>query len=176
MQAAPLLILRASIGFAMLSASNALPSAVTAETTGQIGWADAADPVGKQLVEQERIWATLSCSPSDTIDAATDKFVRNFIADDFVGTSPKGSLYGKSDMLPETPPLKVAPERDCKLLGAKVHFVRPDLAVIYGKESASIAGADGRYSTRTLVWTDTLLRRDEKWQIVAVQDMVVPTQ
>jgi hypothetical protein len=147
---------------------------VAAQGSNQNGWASETDPVARQLIEQERKWATLSCVPSSTIVAYGTAFIGDFIADDFVGTSPKGNLYNKSDILVTSLPKGWEPERDCKLLGAKVRFVGPNVAVIYGSESAAAKGSDGQYSTRTLIWTDTLLFRSGKWQVVAVQDMTKP--
>jgi uncharacterized protein (TIGR02246 family) len=69
---------------------------------------------------------------------------------------------------------KPAPEHDCKLLSAKVRFFGPDVAIIYGKETAVLTGANGKDSRRTLIWTDTALRRNGKWQLIAVQDMDEP--
>jgi hypothetical protein len=34
-------------------------------------------------------------------------------------------------------------------------------------------GKDGKEFLRCLVWTDTWLKRDGKWQIIAAQDVVV---
>jgi hypothetical protein len=124
--------------------------------------------VAKQLIEQERRWGIDSCKPSTV--------VAEFLAEDFIGTSPRGQLYPKAAMLP--PPAGVpqpkSGERNCKLLGAKVRFFGPDVAVIYGNESADFKGPHGKTVTRVLIWTDTALRRDGKWQVIAVQDMVAP--
>ncbi|WP_226018046.1 nuclear transport factor 2 family protein [Novosphingobium sp. FKTRR1] len=136
-------------------------------------WAAPGDPVAADLLEMERVWATLACVPADARYAANKAFVEKFIADDFVGTSPAGPLYTKADMLPK--PGTTAPvERDCKVLGAKVRFFTPDLAVIYGSESAIVQDAKGNAAPRELIWTDTVLRRAGQWQIIAVQDMTAP--
>ena len=119
-----------------------------AQQFGEGKWADDNDPVAKQLIEQERKWAVLSCSPSNVI--------QEFVADDFVGTSPDGPTYTKSGLVDRHS--KPTPEHDCKLLSAKVRFFGPD----------------GKDSRRTLIWTDTALRRKGKWQLIAVQDMVEP--
>jgi len=137
---------------------------VFAQSYGEGRWADANDPVAKELIEQERKWAVLYCTPSHVVE--------EFIADDFVGTSPDGPIYSKSDLTKRhKAPL---PEHDCKLLSARVRFYGPDLAMIYGSETAVRTGADGKDFQRTLVWTDTLLKRNGKWQIIAVQDMFDP--
>jgi hypothetical protein len=135
-----------------------------AQQFGEGKWADDNDAVAKQLIEQERKWAVLSCSPSNVIE--------EFVADDFVGTSPDGPTYTKSGLVDRHS--KPTPEHDCKLLSAKVRFFGPDVAIIYGKETAVRTGPDGKDSRRTLIWTDTALRRKGKWQLIAVQDMVDP--
>jgi hypothetical protein len=127
-------------------------------------WADENDPVAKQLIEQERKWAVLYCTPSNVI--------AEFVADDFVGTAPDGPTYTKSGLMQRhTAP---TPEHDCKLLSARVRFYGPELAIIYGSETAVRTGPDGKDFQRTLIWTDTVLKRNGKWQLIAVQDMFDP--
>ncbi len=165
---------KALAAMSLVSGSVVAASGAFAQPVKSEGWADAADPLALQLIEQERKWATLSCTPISTVVAYGTAFINDFIADDFVGTHPRGSLYSKSDML--TLPKGWEPERDCKLLGARVRFFAPDIAVIYGSESAVAKGPGGKYSTRTLVWTDTLRFRAGKWQVIAVQDMTMPAK
>lgn len=151
----------------ILSVPLAFSKSVVAQEVGQGKWADESDPVAKQLIEEERRWATVTCNPKDIY------VVANFIADDFVGTHPKGSLYAKPPIPPKGSPLPAMElEHDCKLLSAKVRFYGPDVAVIFGSESALANGPDGKEALRTLIWTDTVLRRGGRWQVIAVQDMV----
>jgi len=150
-----------ALGLALLCAS--LPCGAGAAPVGA-RWADATDPVAKHLIEQERDWATDSCTPNGVL--------AGLIADDFVGTSPHAKLYTKSDLVHQHADPAATPERDCKLISARLRYFGPDVAVIYGRESAVIKGADGKDATRILVWTDTVLRRGGKWQVIAVQDMV----
>ncbi|MEI6643454.1 MAG: nuclear transport factor 2 family protein [Novosphingobium sp.] len=142
----------------------ALASAAPART-GR--WAADSDPAARYLLEQERRWAEDSCTPSSV--------VKDYIAKDFIGTSPSGLLYRRSAMLtPGTAAPGGEKERDCKLLAAKVRFYGPDLAMVYGYESAVLVKPDGSETTRVLIWTDTAVRRKGKWQVIAVQDMVAP--
>lgn len=153
---------------AMFLLSAPLMSA-DARQAAQGRWAEAGDPVARQLIEKERLWATESCVPNTGVAA--------FIADDFVGTHPKGMIYSKADMSPKPPaPSAAKQERDCKLLSAKVRFYGADVAIIYGSESAVVRSPDGQEATRKLIWTDTVLRRAGRWQVIAVQDMVAPPQ
>lgn len=154
-----ILLLTATLGSAPL----------VAQQPGTGRWAAANDPVAKMLIEQERLWATHACVPNTVL--------ATLIAGDFVGTSPDGTLYTKADMLPKPGAKPVPPtERDCKLLSARVRYFGPDVAMVYGKESAIVKGADGKDRPHTLIWTDTFLRRSGKWQIIAVQDMDAPAK
>jgi hypothetical protein len=142
----------------------ALQNACSAQTAMQGKWADANDPVAMQLIEQERKWAVLDCAPSNVIAES--------LAEDFVGTSPAGPIYNKADLLKEHgAPL---PTRDCKLLSARVRFYGANLAMIYGSETSIHKGPDGKEFDQSLIWTDTWLKRDGKWKIIAVQDMFAP--
>jgi hypothetical protein len=165
---------RAFVTASLLSCLVSFSDSSVAQGFGQTGWASQNDKVAKQLIEKERQWATLSCTPKILAVAYGTAFIKEFIADDFVGTHPEGTLYSKSDMLKL--PKDWEPEQDCKLLSAKVRFVEPNVAVIYGSESAIVKGTDGKKSMRTLIWTDTLLSRAGRWQVIAVQDMAMPTK
>jgi len=165
---------KAFVGLLLLSAGVLFRGGAIAQGVGKSGWAGKNDPLARKLIEQERTWATLSCAPPGKIAAASAAFVTDVIADDFVGTSPRGPLYTKADMLPKKTGPAPETERDCKLISARVRYFGPDVAVLYGRESAIAKGAGGKEAPRTLVWTDTWLRRAGKWQIIAVQDMVPP--
>jgi Domain of unknown function (DUF4440) len=138
----------------------------SAQTSQQGTWAADNDADAKLMIEAERKWAVDDCVPSKVVD--------EYLADDFVGTSPAGPIYTKADMLKEhsTPP----PARDCKLLSAKVRYFGPNVAIIYGSETAIHQGPDGKEFKRTLIWTDTWMKRNGKWQIIAVQDMNDPSK
>jgi len=141
------------------------PSQTTFAQTSQQGtWAADNDADAKLMIEAERKWAVDDCLPSNVVD--------EYLADDFVGTSPAGPIYTKADMMKEhsAPPAA----RDCKLLSAKVRYFGPNVAIIYGSETAIHQGADGKDFKRTLIWTDTWMKRNGKWQIIAVQDMNDP--
>jgi hypothetical protein len=125
-------------------------------------WAAPDDPVAKSLIDMERQWAEAECTHG--------LVVQTILADDFEGTSPEGKLYSKSDAVEEAKTAK-SQARGCHLHDAKVRFIGDNLAIVYGSESAIAKASDGKESTRSLVWTDTWLKRNGKWQIVAVQDM-----
>lgn len=160
---------RTRLALIMATAMLALSQAANAAAPSPGRWASDSDPTARYLIAQERRWAEDACKPSGV--------VREYIARDFVGTSPSGTLYRRPALLAlHTGSPDGEKERDCKLLGAKVRFYGPDLAMIYGYESAVLVKADGSETTRTLIWTDTAVRRAGKWQVIAVQDMVAPSE
>ena len=63
-------------------------------------------------------------------------------------------------------------ERGCRLDDAKVRFFGDNVAVIYGSERAARTEKN-KEIMRCLVWTDTWLNRNGKWEIVAAQDTAV---
>ena len=153
----------AGISAVLLGATISAFAVATTPDTGR--WADANDPVAKKMIEQERLWAEGACTPNDVEKEA--------LADDFVGTSPRGPIYDKKEATskPNTPePLA----RACKLLSARVRFFGDTVAVIYGKETATHKDKAGKEKEIVLIWTDTWMKRNGKWQIIAVQDMVEP--
>ena len=122
-------------------------------------WAPADDPVAKTLIDWERRWAEAGCTHNG--------IEKTILAEDFLGTSPHGSLYSKQESL--TPDDK--PEEACTLYEVKVHFFGDSMAILYGSESAIHIEADGRRHRVKLTWTDTWLKRHGTWQVVAAQDM-----
>jgi hypothetical protein len=113
------------------------------------------------MVEKSKAWADQACGGKWVI--------AELFAEDFRGTSPKGGRYNK----PTGEPVFDANTKwstDCKLDEAEVRFFGADAAVVYGAESKTVTLPDGKSERRCLVWTDTWLRRNGKWQIIAVQD------
>lgn len=55
-----------------------------------------------------------------------------------------------------------------------MRFYGDNLAMIYGSKTSVRKDKSGEDHNRHLIWTDTWVRRDSKWQIIAVQDMRVP--
>jgi hypothetical protein len=113
------------------------------------------------MIEQSKAWADQACGGKWVIS--------DLLAEDFRGTSPKGTRYEKPTREPAYDP-KTQWSTECSLDEADVRFFGPDVAVVYGAESKTVALADGKQERRCLVWTDTWLRRNGKWQIIAVQD------
>ena len=110
------------------------------------------------MISQERRWAESACDGNDV--------VQTLVADDFQGTTPTGKRYSK-------PTEREKPSaRDCKLGEVKIRFVGDKLAIAYGSESRVKTSKDGKDKVETLVWTDTWLERDGRWQIIAAEDLI----
>jgi len=126
----------------------------------QSHWASADDKTAKYIIDMERKWAEGVC--------ADNGVVAGLLADDFQGTSTKGERYNKADELKDEKSVRTA--HDCGLDEAKVHFFGDNLALVYGREHA-IGKDKSEPNTKVCqVWTDTWLKRDGKWQIIAAQD------
>ncbi len=125
----------------------------------------AADPsqgeAERYIKESERLWAE-SVATGDT------SAVAHILADDFIGVDPDGKQYDKAHMVNDT---KDAPKYFVSnhLNQVKVRFYG-DAAVAQGDESwVRKDGKRGRF-----VWTDTWIKRNGRWQIVAAEDLIAP--
>lgn len=127
-------------------------------------WASPDDPTAKALIELERKWAEAACTHNG--------IEKTILAEDFHGISPKASHYSKKEAVQEAGNAET--ERECKMYEVKVHFFGDNMAILYGSESAVYSSTDGHKQTIKLTWTDTWLKRDGKWQVVAAEDM--PTE
>jgi hypothetical protein len=124
-------------------------------------WSAPADATAKSLIDMERQWAQAACTH--------DGIEKTILAEDFYGTAPDGSRYSKQQEIARSSG-KIT-EEACTLYEVKVHFYGDSMAILYGSESAIHNEPDGRKHRVKLTWTDTWLKRDGKWQIVAAQDM-----
>jgi hypothetical protein len=129
---------------------------------GQQGqWAAADDVTAKYIVDAERQWAEAACDHN--------RIAEKILAEDFQGTSPSGQRYPKSEEVADTADISKTSE-SCRLLDAKVRFFGGEVAMAYGSESSLRKSKDGSPNTRCLIWTDTWLKRNGSWQIIAAQD------
>jgi hypothetical protein len=131
-----------------------------AACAGTSHWGANDDPAVMRLVAAEATWAALQCGPKPEMAA--------YVADDFQGTGTNGARYGR------VAAIQRGHDRDCKLGSVKVHFVTDNVAILYGGESRIVKSGNGKEAPRCQVWTDTWIKRDGKWQVVAAQDNVVP--
>ena len=133
---------------------------MTAAHAQQSHWATPDDKSAKFMIDMERKWAEGVCTNNGVIS--------ELLADDFQGTSTRGERYNKADELRDEKGPHSA--HGCALDDAKVRFFGENVAIIYGSERA--IGKDKTHpdAKQCQVWTDTWLKRDGKWRIVAAQD------
>lgn len=142
----------------MRKLSVLLALSTTAASAQTSRWASADDKTAEWMISQERRWAETACDGND--------IAQKILADDFQGTSPSGKRYSKPDTIGEKPDA-----RDCKLGEVKIRFFGDNLAIAYGSESR-VKTKDGKDSVETLIWTDTWLKRNGRWQIIAAEDLI----
>ena len=119
----------------------------------------------RYIIDSEHQWA-------ESVATGDSSIVERILADDFIGVDPKGGSYDKAKMVSET---RDAPKY---FLSNHANQVRVrfygDTAVAQGDETWKRRSGEplrGRF-----VWTDTWVRRNGKWQIVAAEDLIAPEQ
>jgi ketosteroid isomerase-like protein len=117
----------------------------------------------RYIKESERQWA-------ESVATGDASVIERILADDFAGVDPDGSLYDKTKMIADT---REAPKVFVSnhLNEVTVRFYG-DAAVAQGNESwvrRTGSPLRGRF-----VWTDTWIRRNGRWQIVAAEDLIAP--
>ena len=125
-------------------------------------WSNIAE-AEQYIKESERQWA-------ESVASGDASVVERILADDFLGVDPEGNSYEKAKMVADT---REAPKYFLSnhLNDVRVRFYG-DMAVAQGSESwvrRTGSPLRGRF-----VWTDTWIRRNGKWQIVAAEDLIVP--
>ncbi|MGA7158641.1 MAG: nuclear transport factor 2 family protein [Acidobacteriaceae bacterium] len=130
----------------------------------QSRWASADDATAAYIINMERKWAEGVC--------ANNGVVAGLLADDFQGTSTNGERFTKANELSD----EKGPHSShgCGLDATRVRFFGDNLALVYGSEHAIGKDKSQPAAKVCQVWTDTWLRRNGKWQIVASQDNRVP--
>lgn len=142
------LVIAATIGF-----TAAAVLAADAE------WGRPEDPAVQEMIGAERLWLEANCGPRPAL--------ATYFAEAFQGTATDGRRYGREDaLIPGS-------DHDCRLGEVRIRFFGDRAAVSYGTESSVRLRDDGSEWRRCLAWTDTWLKLDERWQIVAAQDNVV---
>lgn len=113
--------------------------------------------------ESERQWA-------ESVASGDASVIERILADDFIGVDPKGVQYTKTQMVKDT---RDAPKYFISnhLDSVKIRFYG-DMAVAQGSETWERRTGDPKHGR--FVWTDTWLKRNGKWQIVAAEDLIVP--
>ena len=117
----------------------------------------------RYILDCEREWTTAE-NTGDT------RKVEQFIAADFVGVNADGSLYDRAKAIADTR-TNSQDYTSNSLIEAKVR-IYADAAVAQG--SSSWERRNGSPRKGRLVWTDTWIRRNGAWQLVAAEDVIVP--
>jgi len=119
----------------------------------------------EQYIRQsEKDWA-------ESVASGDSAVIVRILADDFIGVDPDGNHYTKQQMVKDT---YDAPKYFLSnhLNDVKVRFYG-NTAVAQGDETL-VKRKDS--STARFVWTDTWVLRNDKWQIVAAEDLIAPVQ
>jgi Domain of unknown function (DUF4440) len=128
-------------------------------------WGSPDEDTVRFIIAVEAKWSNSNCSPQSGL--------KDVIADDFQGTYTNGQRYGKDQAITTNTALAML-SRDCQLGEVKVRFFGDSIAIVYGAENRIRKDKDGKEAKRCQVWTDTWLKRNGRWQIVAAQDTVIP--
>ena len=114
--------------------------------------------------ESERQWA-------ESVASGDTNVIKRILADDFIGVDPEGNQYDKATMIRET---ATAPQHFLSnhLNDVKIRFY-DNFAIAQGDETW-IKRSDS--STARFVWTDTWIYRDNKWEILAAEDLIAPVR
>jgi hypothetical protein len=130
----------------------------------QSHWASLDDKTAQSIIELERKWAEGVCVDNGV--------VAGLLANDFQGTSTTGARFNKADELRDEKSPHTA--HDCGLDETKVRFFGENLALVYGSEHATGKDKSQPNAKVCQIWTDTWLKRNSNWQIIASQDIRVP--
>lgn len=149
----------------LLFALSILGASISPGIAQESRWGLPDEDTVKFIIAVEAKWSSSNCSPQPDL--------KDFIADDFQGTFTNGQRFGKVEAIAADPALMKL-SRDCQLGEVKVRFFGDSIAIAYGAENRLRKGKDGKEAKRCQVWTDTWLKRNRRWQIVAAQDTVVP--
>jgi ketosteroid isomerase-like protein len=115
----------------------------------------------RYIMESERQWA-------ESVVTGDTRAAERILADDFVGVDPEGNFYDRAKMIADT---RNAPKYfiSNQLNEVKVRFYG-DAAIAQGSESWE--RRTGTPKRGRFVWTDTWIRRNGRWQIVAAEDLI----
>jgi hypothetical protein len=116
------------------------------------------------IKESEKQWA-------ESVASGDTSVIKRILADDFIGVDPEGNHYNKQTMVRET---ATAPQYFLSnhLNDVKIRFY-DNFAIAQGDETW-VKRSDS--STARFVWTDTWIFRNNKWEILAAEDLIAPVK
>jgi ketosteroid isomerase-like protein len=113
----------------------------------------------EQVLQLERDWTQSFVA----MDVATNERI---VADDYIGTEPDGKRTSKADLITEVKTGEALVSNHLNEEDVVIHFYG-DTAVVKGSESWKRKdGKTGRW-----IWTDVMVKRNGKWQVVSSQDL-----
>ena len=115
------------------------------------------------ICKSEREWA-------ESVASGDTSAVKRILSEDFIGVDPKGKQYRKAEMVADT---AEAPKYfSSNVIGDIVVRFYGNTAVAQGSETwRKKKGDTGRF-----VWTDTWVKRNGNWQLVAAEDLIAPVE
>jgi ketosteroid isomerase-like protein len=116
------------------------------------------------ITESEKQWAEATASGDTNV-------IKRILADDFIGVDTDGNQYDKATMVKET---VKAPQYILSnhLNDIKIRFY-DNFAIAQGDETF-VRRSDS--TSARFVWTDTWIYRNNKWEILAAQDIIAPVR
>lgn len=121
--------------------------------------------VRKFILEAEKQWDEGACNHN--------KSPETVLADDFWGLLP---MERPMRRLKRSKALRINQSRriSAHQINPRVRLFGENVALVYGKVCSVRKGTNGKDAPRCLAFTDTWLKRDGKWQIVAAHDTQIP--
>ena len=115
------------------------------------------------ICNSERGWA-------ESVASGDPSTVKRVLSEDFIGVDPQGKQYRKAEMVADT--AKAPQHFSSNVIGDIIVRFYGNMAVAQGSETwTRKTGKKGRW-----VWTDTWLKRNGRWQIVAAEDLEAPAK
>jgi Domain of unknown function (DUF4440) len=115
----------------------------------------------EQVLQLERDWTQSFV----TMDVAANERIA---ADDYIGTEPDGKRTTKADLITEVKTGEALVSNRLNEEDVVIRFYG-DTAVVNGSENWKRKdGKTGRW-----IWTDVMIKRNGKWQVVSSQDLEV---
>jgi len=138
---------------------------VSAPGNQQGRWLSDEDATAKLILDGEEQWDEAACTHNKSPEVV--------LADDFLGTAPDGSRYGKAEEIAGTQD-RARSASQCHQIGPKVRLFGDSVAMVYGEAFSIRKDAQGIEGPRCLHFTDTWLKRNGKWQVIAAHDTQYP--